>query len=1028
MHIDNVHLFFLCYLKQLEKCYNCLDNKIERDNKSMAEDKFEYAIIEKLKDEGWDYLSEYSGVTEDKLYDHWRDIINQNNANRLDGVNLSDSEFEQIKLELVKNKTPYDAQLMLAGAGGVGTIPLIRDDGNQIEVEIFYGDEVAGGHSRYEIVNQITFNNLAYSLSTKRRVDIILLINGLPVAHVEEKDESLQNQWNAFEQLQKYDGDGMYMGLFSFVQVQFVLSQHSAHYLARPKNSNSYNRDFVFGWRDENGKDITNTMEFIHSVMGIPALHRLVTVNMIPDASNDNLMVMRSYQIQATRMILDRMREMNNNGLIEKEGGYIWHTTGSGKTVTSFKVAQLLASMPRVQDVLFIVDRVDLVNQTYENFKSFAYKTFENRIKIVNGNELKRELKHNQTSHIYLITIQGLDKAVKSGGTDILSNNRMVILMDEAHRSASGDSVTRIKQALPRTSWFGFTGTPNFYSDDSNEVKTSKNVSTYDIFGQRLHRYTIKDAIGDGNVLGFDVTYYESVYETDVASDMSEQDLEKAVYTSLPFRTAVVQDIKEHWQANASGPIEMGVRKPNQFQGMLAVSGKQAVAAYYGLFKQLAPELRVAMTYSRDEDNGMGTSDLQNALKQGMRDYIERYGTRNFLDDKDPERAYLNDMTKRISRKKPYNQGDDDDRLDLIIVSDQLLTGFDSKFVNVIYMDKIMQEGPLIQAMSRTNRTIDKNAKPHGKVRFYRKGTVMEENVKNALVIYTKGGNDTLADVDKLPDQDEQKELFDDYILAPKMIDQINELQPQIERLQELSGDDFSQVPRSEKEKVEFAVTAAEVNSKVQRLVQQGYNFGDELEGAEGAVKLGIQSSEELSSLQARMNDVNELLPPEKRIDLTNIKIAIQSFATEIIDYDLLVDLLNEYMNETTLDKRNAVEEHIKPLDQNSREEIDAVLDGIEQGDYKEHFDTESLKSVRKNIRNEKQELKIYKWAADNNYNGNDILMAYSLYLPGVELVDNPKLNNKLQEIEAKLDIGFFETANFEESLMNYFNDINYKN
>lgn len=315
----------------------------------MAEDKFEQAVIEKLKSEGWDYLSEYSGVTVDRLYDHWRDILNANNRKRLEDTPLSDNEFEQVKLELTKNKTPYDAQLMLAGAGGVGTVPLNRDDGTQLELEIFYGDEVAGGHSRYEVVNQITFTDLATSLSSKRRIDIMLLINGLPVAHIEEKDESLQNQWNAFEQFQKYDGDGMYTGLFSFVQVQFVLSQNSAHYFARPKNSHSYNRDFAFGWRDDDGKDVTNTMTFIHEVMGIPALHRLVTVNMIPDAANDNLMVMRSYQIQATRQILDRMREMDQNGLVEKEGGYVWHTTGSGKTVTSFKVAQLLASRPRVE-------------------------------------------------------------------------------------------------------------------------------------------------------------------------------------------------------------------------------------------------------------------------------------------------------------------------------------------------------------------------------------------------------------------------------------------------------------------------------------------------------------------------------------------------------------------------------------------------------------------------------------------------------------------------------------------------------
>lgn len=988
----------------------------------MAEDKFEQAVIQKLRAEGWEYLSDYSGVTVDRLYDHWRDILNQNNAQRLDGVPLTDNEFEQVKLELNQNKTPYDAQLMLAGAGGVGTLPLNRDDGSQLELEIFYGDEVAGGHSRYELVNQITFNHLAFSLSTKRRIDLLLLINGLPVAHIEEKDESLQNQWNAFEQLQKYDSDGMYTGLFSFVQVQFILSQHSAHYFARPKNERSYNRDFVFGWRDENGKDVTDTMAFIHEVMGIPALHRLVTVNMIPDAANDNLMVMRSYQIQATRKILDRMREMNNNDLVEKEGGYVWHTTGSGKTVTSFKVAQLLASMPRVQDVLFIVDRVDLVNQTFENFKSFAYKTFENRIKVVNGHELKRELKHTQTSHIYLITVQGLDRAVKSG---LASKNRMVILMDEAHRSASGDAVDRIKKNLPRTTWFGFTGTPNFYSDEVNEVKTSKNISTFDIFGPRLHRYTIKDAIGDGNVLGFDVTYYESTYEAKNEAKLSEADLEKEIYTSLPFRQLVVQDIKDNWDKIASGPIEMGVRQPNQFQGILAVSGKQAVVAYYNLFKKIAPEIRVAMTYSRDENNGVGTSDLQASLKQGMQDYMNRYDTRNFLEDQDAERAYLNDITKRLARKKPYNKGNDDDRLDLIIVSDQLLTGFDSKYVNVIYMDKIMAEGPLIQAMSRTNRTINKNAKPYGKVRFYRKGSVMTENVKNALVIYTKGGNDTITDATKPLNAQEQQELMDDDVLAPRLADQISELNPKIARLQELAGDDFSQLPRSEKDRLEFAITAAEVNGQVQRITQQGYALGSSVEDVQGQeTKLNIADIDQLNTLQARLNDVNELLPPEKKIDVTNIKIAMESFASEIIDYDLLVELLNDYMDQITTEKRQAIEEHVQPLDQVSRDEINSVLDGIEDGTYQEHFDTEILKKVRKQIRHEQQELKVYKWAADHNYNGNEIMSAYQLYLPGVELVDNPQLNTKLQEIEDKLAIGFFGTADFENELLRYFADI----
>lgn len=986
----------------------------------MAEDKFEKVVIEKLKTEGWTYREDLSNGTTDKIYDHWREVLNQNNDRRLDGVPLSTTEFEQLKLELNKNKTPYDAQLILAGAGGKGTLPLVRDDGSQLEIEIFYADEVAGGHSLYEVVNQVTFNNLPNSLSTKRRIDIMLLINGLPVAHVEEKDESLQDQWNAFEQLRKYDGDGMYTGLFSFVQVQFILSQHSAHYLARPKNPESYNRDFAFGWRDDAGQDVTDTMRFIHEVMGIPALHRLVTVNMIPDASNDNLMVMRSYQIQATRRIMDRMKTMNGNNLVEREGGYVWHTTGSGKTVTSFKVAQLLASLPKVTNVLFIVDRVDLVNQTYENFKSFAYTTFEDRIKVVNGNELKKALAHTKTSHIYLITVQGLHKAIKNGLT---SDKQMVILMDEAHRSASGDSVADIKRALPQTTWFGFTGTPNFYSDEINDVKTSKNISTHDIFGERLHQYTIKDAIGDGNVLGFDVTYYEPDINTeDISDTMTEKELEKEVYSSLPYRKAIVKDIIAHWQENSAGPLEMGVRKPNQFQAMFAVSGKQAVASYYALFKQLAPDLRVAMTYSRDEDNGEGASDLQQALKNAMQDYVQFYGTRNFINDKDAERLYLNDMTKRIARKKPYNTGKDSERLDLIIVSDQLLTGFDSKYVNIIYMDKTMAEGPLIQAMSRTNRTINKTAKPHGKVRFFRKGEMMEENVKNALIIYTKGGNDTLQDAENIDNNPDDRGLIDDGILAEKKFNQIIDLEPKINRLKEIAGDDFSQIPKSEKERQEFVVLAAEVNSKVQRLVQQGYAIGSEAENDLGEkVTLAISSNDELSALQARLNDVNKLLPPEKQVDLTNIKVAIQAYASEIIDYDKLVELLNTYIDETTPDNRDAVEKHIQPLEQDSRDEIDEVLNQIESGEIKEHFDTETLKTVRKRIRSDKEELAIRRWSADHNYNGNEILEAYSLYLPGVNLNDNPKLSSKLDEIKNNLNIGFFKRYDFEEELMAYF-------
>ncbi|MDT2467898.1 type I restriction endonuclease subunit R [Enterococcus avium] len=993
----------------------------------MAEAKFEAALIKKLEAEGWTYRKDLSNVSIQKLENHWREVLNENNAYKLNGKPLSDIEFGLIKQELQRIHTPYDAQLLLVGAGGVGTLPVTRDDGTPLDVEIFYEEDVAGGRSRYEVVSQVNFTDLPQGLTSKRIIDLALLINGIPVVHIEEKDEHLQNQWHAFEQLKGYHGDGLYVGLFSFVQVQCMMSQHSAHYFARPNAFEHYNKTFVFGWRDEKNRDVTDAFEFAHQVLGIPALHRLVTLNMIPDASNDNLMVMRSYQIQATRAILQRMKEMDASGLIEKEGGYVWHTTGSGKTVTSFKVAQLLASAPKVKNILFIVDRVDLVDQTLENFKDFAYIHFEDRIKKVNGKELKQALKHQGASQIFLITVQGLTKAVKSG---LKNTDWNVIIMDEAHRSANGESVHLIKQAFPKTTWFGFTGTPNFYSDDLNDVQTTRDISTHDIFGRRLHTYTIKDAIGDGNVLGFDITYFKPHWVVENPPEgFSEQDYEKEVYQSLPYREEVVTDILKNWQKTASGALVAGRRQENAFQAMFAVSGKQAVVHYYNLFKEKAPHLRVAMTFSKDESNQSGTKEQNEALKRAIKDYTTVFNAPSILNAKAPARAYMIDITKRLARKKPYNQDNENDRLDLVIVSDQLLTGFDSKYVNMIYMDKLLREGMLIQAMSRTNRTFDLNSKPHGKVRFYRQGDTMKEFVENALRIYTRGGNDTLQEANEETDQLTEGRLQDDDILAKPQSYQIKELESEVARLKELAGSDFSQLPRGNEALKEFVQRGLDTQNKIQRLIQQGYDLGSDIEELDAfneptgkRIRLDISDSAEFGALQSRINDAREKLPEEERPDITEIKIGLALYDHEIIDYDVLVDLLNTFIDERSDPNKEAIEKHILPMEEESRQEIQEIVVNIEEGEITEHFTTDSLNETRKRYRTERQELRIRRWAANQKVNGNRIVEAFDLFLPGHTLIDNPKLGHLVREIETEEKISFFGAAEFEEALMAFFN------
>jgi type I restriction enzyme R subunit len=995
----------------------------------MAEARFEVALIKKLESEGWTFRKDLSNVSIKAIENHWREVLNEINAHKLKGKSLSDVEFGLVMQEVRRIKTPYDAQLLLVGAGGVGSIPITRDDGSNLEVEIFYEDDVAGGRSRYEVVSQVIFDDLPQGLTSKRIIDVALLINGIPVAHIEEKDEHLQNQWRAFEQLKGYHGDGLYEGLFSFVQVQFIMSQHSANYFARPNSLENYNKTFVFGWRDENQKDITDAFVFAHQVLGIPALHRLVTVNMIPDASNSNLMVMRSYQIQATRAILQQMKEMEANDLIQKEGGYIWHTTGSGKTVTSFKVSQLLASTPKVKNVLFIVDRVDLVDQTLENFKDFAYIQFKNRIKKVSGSELKRELKNNSSSQILLISVQGLTQAVKNGLTN---NDRNVIIMDEAHRSANGESVQLIKKAFKKTTWFGFTGTPNFYSDEINNVETTRDISTHDIFGKRLHTYTIKDAIGDGNVLGFDITYFNpDVVIENPEEKYSEQDYEKEIYQSHAYREEVVQDILNAWDKTSSGALSAGKREKNVFQGMLAVSGKQAVVHYYNLFKEKAPHLKVAMTFSRDESNKPGTKEQNEALKKAIKEYSEQFNVPSILSAKDPARAYMIDITKRLARKKPYNQGKDEERLDLVIVSDQLLTGFDSKFVNIIYMDKQLKEGMLIQAMSRTNRTYNLNSKPHGKVRFYRQGERMKEFVENALRIYTRGGNDTLQEADENSRNETTEALEDDNILAAPQSHQIQELVPAVQELKELAGEDFSQLPRGEKDLKKFVMLGLETQNKIQRLVQQGYELGSEIdlldsrgEATGEKIELDIASFEEFGALQARLNDAREKLPEKERPDLTEIKVGLSFYDHEIIDYDWLVELLNLFIDHQTDENKTNIEKHILPMDEESQQEIKDIIVDIESGEIKQHFTTQTLEETRKKNRTERQELKIRRWAANQKVNGNRIVEAFDLFLPGHTLLDNPKLSEVVRVIEEEEQLSFFGASEFENALMDFFNSL----
>lgn len=346
-------------------------------------------------------------------------------------------------------------------------------------------------------------------------------------------------------------------------------------------------------------------------------------------------------------------------------------------------------------------------------------------------------------------------------------------------------------------------------------------------------------------------------------------------------------------------------------------------------------------------------------------------------------------------------------------------------------MDKMLKEGMLIQAMSRTNRTFNRNSKPYGKVRFYRKGDEMQAYVENALRIYTKGGNDTLEEAENESRGEDDKKLIDDGIFAQTQSSQIKELAPAVSRLKQLAGADFSQIPRSEMEREEFSRLAVSTQSKIQRLLRQGYELGSEIdeldhngESTGKIVRLDIKNSEVLGALQARMNDVVELLPPEKRPDITEIQVALEKYSEEIIDYDKLVELLNNFIDKTDDSNKKAIQKHIVPMDNESRQEINEIVIDIETGEITKHFTTESLMTTRKKYRTERQELKIRRWAANQNVNSNRIMEAYEVYLPGHSLLDNPNLSDIVHNIEEEEKIGFFGASEFEDALMSFFEEL----
>ena len=842
---------------------------------------FEEAVIAVLKQHGWD---DAEGVlrypTEQDLICNWAKILFNNNAgiDRLNGCPLTQGEMAQVIEQIETLKTP----LALNGFINGKTIAITRDNpddvlhlGKEVSLKIYDRQEIAAGQSRYQIAQQPIYPAKSKILND-RRGDLCLLINGMPVIHIELKRSGVPVS-QATGQIEKYAHEGVFTGLFRLVQLFVGMTPDEARYFANP-GAGAFNPNFFFHWEDFNNEpvcagDKPGTDEwkrFTSTLLSIPMAHQLIGFYTVADSSDGCLKVMRSYQYYAAAAISDKVRrckwdEPRHSSTPGRPGGYIWHTTGSGKTMTSFKSAQLVADSHDADKVVFLMDRIELGTQSLSEYRSFADDADD-----VQGTEntqvLKSKLASDDPKNRLIVTSIQKMSNLKAGETGItqaeldrLAGKRIVFIIDECHRSTFGDMLQDIRRAFPNALFFGFTGTPIL---DENQKKGS---TTAMVFGECLHRYSIADGIRDGNVLGFDpymVTTFddydvreavalEQAKAATVAEAISDDRKSKVFYyykdsakvpmgplvdgagnhikgiedfltpaqywPDTPHHGKVVEDILRRFPVLSHG---------NKFHAILATSSIPEAIDYYRAFKERAPQMKVTALFDPSIDNNAGSTVKEDALVELIEDYNKAYG-QEFTIPTWP--AMKKDVSARLSHKKPYVNVDTnrDSRIDLLIVVDQMLTGFDSKWLNTLYLDKVIDYESIIQAFSRTNRLFGPD-KPFGTIRYYRRPHTMKCNIEAAVKLYS-GDRPLDMFVQKLP---ENIALMDTRLQEILMV------------FEAAGVGDLSKLPASQEARRKFAKEFVELNEFLEAAKVQGFTWEQDTYEFREEPKEGSQLSE----------------------------------------------------------------------------------------------------------------------------------------------------------------------------------------
>lgn len=805
---------------------------------------FEEALIAILSEKGWE-KTVLKNYTEEQLIQNWANILFENNRgiDRLNDYPLTDGEMRQILEQIGTLKTP----LKLNGFINGRSVTITRDNvddkqhfGKEVSLKIYDRREIAAGQSRYQIAQQPKFPAKS-KLLNDRRGDLMLLINGMPVIHIEIKKSGVPVS-QACHQIEKYAGEGVFTGLFSLVQIFVAMNPEETLYFANPGPEGTFNSDFYFHWADFNNEPINDWKQIASTLLSIPMAHQLIGFYTVADNSDGVLKVMRSYQYFAANAISDKVSKAKWEGK-QQRGGYIWHTTGSGKTMTSFKSAQLIASSKDADKVIFLMDRIELGTQSLKEYRGFAEEN-EDVQATENTSVLVTKLKSSNPSDTLIVTsIQKMsnikdegDGGLKAADIALMNSKRIVFIVDECHRSTFGDMLMTIKQTFPKAIFFGFTGTP---IQDENQKKFS---TTATVFGDELHRYSIADGIRDKNVLGFDpykvLTFKDDDVRKAIALEKAKADsvedafadtkkekifndymhrpmagaydekgdyikgiedyLPNSQYRGEEHQQMVVKDILDNW---------VMLSHNGKFHAIFATSSIPEAIDYYRRLKKEAPQLKITALFDPNIDNNAGWKNKEEGLLEIITDYNAQYEQEFTI----PTFAKMKkDIAARLAHKRPYERVErtPEKEINILIVVDQMLTGFDSKWINTLYLDKMLQYENIIQAFSRTNRLFGPE-KPFGTIQYYRRPHTMERNIAAAVKLYS-GDKPLGLFVDKL---DKNLQAMND------VFEQIKDV------FVHAQVSDFARLPEEMTAKKKFAKLFKQFNDYLEAANVQGFTW-----------------------------------------------------------------------------------------------------------------------------------------------------------------------------------------------------------